>query len=344
MKKPDPLSPSVTLVPGEKAAGSGPKVRGHLFGDPTGDLCRAFRQRFGNLASACVDPLYALPLELIQVLENSLKGFLSPPELEFERALMGFCVAHHAMGIAEDTFVTDSVLADSSMLLLSPEDLKTFPGDPHLNAQAIARASEKLEAQKSKGEAYLGWLLTNRAFIRERDALRSGRKSLNLRVSFSTAFFKPQDEDLRQFMSKWQISSMASWEIPIPQGSNRSGVPWPHNVNGRPGMVNVSIPLTQSLPSDDPIREEIESIRRQTRPAHLEAWLNVLERKGKNKGAGHYARMFRIHLYLNLALRSRYAERMGGKAAKLDNALAEFLCISVERVQQLRLDLDRRLR
>ena len=344
MEPPEPSLPSVTSIPGGPAALPPRQGGGHPFGDRDGDACRAFRGRFADLPLAGVDPLYALPAELIDAIDGWPRKWLTPDEVHFERELAAVVAGRRAVGIAEDTFVSDSVLAGAdagpAAAKALARELEPSAGGP----SAAAAGARRLIPQFQKRQSYLGWLLTDPRFVRERDALRAARAPLGLRVSFLAAFFHPSDADLRQFMDRWQLSGMSSWELPIPQGANLSGAAWPAAVATKEGTVHVSIPVTQSLGSDDPIREDIEQLRRRTRPPHLKSWLDVLERRGGNKGPGHYAGMLRVHFYLNLALRGRYGGRMQGNLAKLDAALGGVLGLSVERIRQLRLDADRRLR
>ena len=165
-----------------------------------------------------------------------------------------------------------------------------------------------------------------------------------LRVSFRTVGEHRQDKEFQEFLSNWRLSSLQSWEVPIPQGQDLAGGLFPPNVLRSSGMVTISMPDTLATPSRYPINDSIDNAARTQRLDHLVEWYKVLDRKGQSKGFSFYQRMFRLNFYRNLALDSRYGDRMKGHAESFDHAFAKFFQCSDELVRQLRLDMQKRLR
>jgi hypothetical protein len=317
---------------------------GTFNGDPDAERCNQFRSRHSNVQLVRLDPLYVLPSELIGEISKVLPDWLSESERNFERDLANLCESLGAVGIAENGFVRCSLLKPSP---IPPELIKKLSTQfvaeaPKDTANKLTIADERLELFHGQMQAFAGWLLTNPEFLDDRNSLRRRMQNRNLRQSFS-AFFIGSDQGFKQFLDKWMLTGLSSWELPIPQGPNLSGVSWPDEVSRRQGMVNVSMPNTMSMDSRFPLRDVIAEMHVGNRPGHLTEWFKVLDRKGKSKGMQWYQRTLHLHFYLNFALGARYGDRLFARNwAKLDSAFGSFFCVGDDLIRQIRQEINRR--
>lgn len=317
-------------------------VIGHVFGDPERDRCRTFRSRFGDLPIASVDPLYVIPPELLTSLQAVLPRWLTPEEMRFEQELSRFCGSGRA-GIAEDSRLMLGPLNPPAVDAQSIADAAAFAdgsknsnASAELNARAVVKiamtAERRLAPLRDMRQAYLGWLLTNKEFLTERDRVRDRRARLGLRLSFQTVWDREHDTEFASFSAKWLISSFASWDLPVPQGSNMSGIALPAAAGDCSPAVTIQLPVTMGLPVRYPTLNIIREARLTQCPPHLRGWVTQLD----SSRAGRFINVFRLHFYRDIVLKSRYAARFRGNVERLDRVMAEFLGLSEEAVRKLR--------
>lgn len=134
------------------------------------------------------------------------------------------------------------------------------------------------------------------------------------------------------------MSSLQSWELPVPQGSNLTGAAWPHGVLQNKAHATVQIPMIMRVKARDPVQEVLEEARHRDIPEHLREWIGLAA-----KTALAYGEIFNLHYFRNLVLGSRYGKRFKGNVNHLDEALADFLCISVDTIRKYRQQIRRRL-
>jgi hypothetical protein len=300
-----------------------------------GKWTQYLRDRHPTVPAATADPLYALPSKLLDHIagERALQGWLAPAERAFERDLSALCEPAGWCGLLEGVKIACNLLTSGLPLVetASAADLAKH-----------AIAEERKQSWDVQARAYLGWLLTNSEFLRERDALRG-----SFRTKYPSCFHlmmagqrRPQ---FRAFLDRWGISEMHGWGLPIPQGPNMTGLRWPDTLRGQRQSVHVEVPVTVSVQANYPLIANLAEMRRSATPTHLMEWGKILGRTGGTKGLIHFQHIFRLHFYRNLALGARYSDRFVGHIEALDRAFGRFLGISEGRVKRLRHDVAHRL-
>jgi hypothetical protein len=315
----------------------------NVLGDPDAERCLAFRSDFPTLDAAKTDPLYVLPRPLVAAVCKALPKWLTREEVKFEHALEDFCQSVGAIGIAEESFVSSNLLSSAMDSRSATTDVADGDAARCGTSGGIEAAMQKMEEMHDLLRPYMGWLMTNRAFLGQRDRIRDRRLKRGWRQSFSLFFDGGKDGAFRTFLRKWMLTEMRSWEVPVPQGPNLSGAKWPAAAIDLPGRVNISVPVTIALPSKYPIQETMTDARRLNTPRHLRSWQRILDRKAGGRGLGHFGQLYPLHFYLNVAMQSRYGSRMAGNMGKLDLAFADFLCLGEDRIKQLRKHAAQRL-
>jgi hypothetical protein len=183
----------------------------------------------------------------------------------------------------------------------------------------------------------------NPAFVRERNAIRD-RYRWAQQSFFKMFFAASRDSESRAFLDRWGLAGMSSWDLPLPQGPNMTGVRWPDTLVGERRSVQVEIPVTMTVQTGYPLLESLKEIRRQETPPHLAEWGEILGRTGGKKGLVYFQHLFHLCFYRDLALGARYGKRFKGHMEPLDRAFGEFLGVSQDRVKRVRCDIARRLR
>lgn len=135
---------------------------------------------------------------------------------------------------------------------------------------------------------------------------------------------------LGQLLDRWELTGLASWDLPIPQGPLMPNL-LPVGALAQPrGGVRMHVPTGFPLEVDDKLHTQIaQAQRRETMRAELDA---------SHAGTPHYVtygRMFQL-IHLERAVRSRFAIAPVGLVGRIEEAAADVLGVSLERVQRLR--------
>jgi len=313
-----------------------------------GPEVQQFLERFRGNPPADREPLYALPSSLLDAIESCLPGWLTTDAMGFERELAAFCELHRAVAIAGGRTVSHEILLPTPAPEISRELFEELGWERHMSYQqacrAVRLASERLSPIHDQQEAYLGWLLTNSQFLEEVASLRA-RQDAEVEDSGSLTDASPLFGEFASFCRRWQLVGMATWELPIPQGPNLSGIPFPRHCEQPDTDVGIVTPVTMRLPARYPIREIASEVQRRKTPDHLNEWLRVLEGGENRPGLRRFARMFPLHFYRNVVLLSRYGSGAPGIVPRLDEAFATFFGgLTGDSVKRLRTAIQRRLR
>jgi hypothetical protein len=310
---------------------------------------RAFRERFATNANARRDPLYALPSTLLDAIEGALPGWLGDEEIEFERALCGLCECHQAVGLAGDRILVHNILRRSPLPSVSRALFEELGWGRYMTYEGMTRSLQRLDERVApvhdRQEAYLGWLTTNSDFLGEVSGVVSREDAAvgeHGRIDPSTSLVR----EFGDFCRRWQLYGMVTWELPLPQGPDLTGVPRPQQTGPAQTDAQLVIPVTLPLPTRYPLREIIAEIQRRNTPDHLKRWQDVL-RGDDERGTGlrRYASMFRLRFYRDIVLSSRYGERFHRRVQPLDEAFGRYFgSVGEESVKRLRLAINRRLR
>ena len=315
---------------------------------PVDPKCGDFLKPRWPLPAARCDPLYAIPSSLLVAINTHVPGFMDVKEQKFEKELLELCQPRGAAGIVQGTFVNHPALRPKSASSLSPEALSVLcnKDDPAQVANiqvAFESALNRLADAQSADSAYLGWLLTNPDYQRELGIIRFHRDKMTPWRSFTLAPLETDDEMFRAFLNKWQLSSMASWELPILQGANLTGVAWPASAMSDKDMMHFSLPMTASVAVIRSLLDIVEDIRLHHVPPHLSTWIDVVLRRGDKFGLTRSEHLFKLYFFRACAF-NRYQDRFQGRVEALDRAFGEFLGVGEDQAKKLRLIINRRMR
>lgn len=324
---------------------------------PAANSCRAFLEWYRQLNKrAPQDPLYALPRALIEAIGKRTEGFFTEKELTFERKLCEFCDTYHAVGITDGRLIYSMLLRPPDLPTLTDEDIE-FLGMDQTAQDKLETAEERIEPLRELARGYAGWLLTNRLFLQERDALRRHRGSEELALPPVQIPGTGGDEvdnqrehqtsgqrdntPLIQFLRRWQLTRLDSWELPAPHGPNLSGLRRPEPEGGSADTVHLDLPVTAQLSDRYRLQELITEARHEQTPEHLKEWCQVLDRNHE-LGVRRWCHVFFIQFYYHLVLHQRYADRFTGRIQALDEVMGKFLHRDVDSVKKLRTFIKRR--
>jgi hypothetical protein len=245
-----------------------------------------------------------------------------------------------------------------SFPLLHSRTVRTPPGakrDWNLNPAAIDRhlqlVNARLQGFAQVSRAYLGWLLTNRSFLNEHDALLKKYARQISRWGVASFAFSPfpkdVDADSQQqfidanrrfvdFFTRWRLQGLAAPYLPIPvqplmTGSLPESILAAYLRNG--GMF--VIPDTFPIPSRDEFRNMLEGTLRSAPPEHLAEWMAVVAGNNTAKRAiVRFARLFELQHFWKVLYR-RHSTALYRKTKLVIHAFASHL-----RVQDRMIELD----
>lgn len=283
---------------------------------------------------------YTLPMELLNILGRSqkLKAFLNrsfAADRAIAEALQRFgspiCVFQSA--VISFPFIKELPRPEIPESLLKEWGWSAEQWELNLNA-----CLGQLEPVNRHCRAYMGWLLTNRDFLRERDLLlarwsaqiqehgmpipiaNDHAEDMMKEPAFSackspaTASKAEFGTDWCAFYKRWQLSGMVGPWLPIPILAHPVAFGHGLSINSYREMATPSsYPAIAPLPDAETLRKEIEAASgRRHGPPHLRRWMEVVENANRQRDPQitQFERLSRFaHLWR--VLTSRYAIVIG---------------------------------
>lgn len=312
----------------------------------------AFRQKYRDWYDPLENagPVYRLPAKAIEGLQKppaKQPPIMSQREADAERAFSELCRRQKALGVWHETFVCPLYLIRPDPL---PVEMLRKLGWTPKHIQTAHSLVGKTDSVAVRLKGYVGWLLTEPAFIRGRDELASQWQALAISSRPSTLSrslpVQTQPEDARKaskieenfqqklnaFLDLWGLTKMLTWDLPEPQGPL---LPAPVAADAaampRHGL-HIVLPIHYALTGTDDL---LAQIRQQQVSLARDLGLDTTV-----AGLPHYeayGQMLEIQL-LELTIRSRYGKpgRRRGLVTVMEAAMAETLGRSVDQVQKLR--------
>jgi hypothetical protein len=226
------------------------------------------------------------------------------------------------------------------------EQLGWSPHERLVARRLVAGAPDRM--QRLKG--YVGWLLTEPAFVEATRRLESGWQALapadrplfplsrNPLFADWGATVAPLDavveylKELRAFLDRWGLTELSTWGLPNPQGPLLPNL-LPPGAPAQPAHgIHLFLPLHYPLQGDDDLmRQILDFQRRDARDLGLDESLAGLPH---HKG---YASLFDV-LHLDRSIRARLppGRPAPGLAVYLEGAVATGLKVSLAQVQKCR--------
>ena len=327
----------------------------------------AFSTRHARSLMLAHEDLYALNEELIGSIVQNVPGFFSDDEVRFERDLcrtvsLGFC-ARRPHGLQPKRKVKDaevrrhkrrSIAIDSILkqeLQRAGADLKEIGTFFQANIDVRKRVAERQDA-------YAGWLILNPEYRTEVDQLRTRWGKVARTVGrfprLPMAWLTDPSEEASfprqflgkcmQFLSRWGLDTLATWDWPIPMEPD-FGIGQRRDMNLlASGGLFFFVPW-YLLRGEKVDFNELFQQHRLAAPEHLLKWANKrTSRNGADLGDISYANIRWLYRFDELVLARRYATACKGNRHRLDQAFAAVIERDEDSVKKLRLELTRALK
>lgn len=316
--------------------------------------------RHGDLPALDEKTIYALPIGLIEAIQDSSKkgkrkGFFTPREMQFERDLTrlggngfflrrGFCyplfpLKSQVAPTNQDVKIRRRHKASEARIRELMTDEMTRAGrqsaesDDYFAKQA---AVEALVHERQK--AYAGWLVSDPAFhvtvgqFRERWQSRIERDHdfPSLPKSFTRGSIPVAKKDRPFFCDYsmlyrcWSLDRLETWELPVPMIPDLLSQSLYNLTDMNEAGVVLSIPWYLLRDKKLTLNELAAAKRVYQSPNHLDEWLDG---RPKNWGFKRFGMMLDLFICLRLALHSRYSDRMDSNFEMLDHAFATYFLV-----------------
>lgn len=344
-------------------------------------------QRHPNCEHLEQDRIYALPKKLIRCLQMAVPGLFTNKDIAFENDLREygtsafvnrkpvlfemldshFLYAHLFSEDTREVFPDQSEFAPEAIIDLDERIRKAqtqqardvFTADKHSADVRCGERAYKLRMQEEiriRLLGYTGWLVTSPQYcldVIRLKALRGVNGPPSLDDEATTSESNQHSQyciSFRALLAKWALSSMATWEIPIPlMPSLFPGDPVPTN-GIAPSGVSMFLPWPFFVDQTFQYRDLFEFYRDRNHLSHFDDWLNNQNSFGPDR----CARLMEMFVYIELALKPRYGKRLKRKTEQIDRAFATFWDVDdadpldieskIDSVKRIRLELNRRLR
>lgn len=317
--------------------------------DYTEELARLL-DRFSSPMFETESPIYAIPHELLQLLQSEVPSCLREEEFVLEEELAEFCQRHDCIGVETGRLLSWGWLTnpsrgrnESAGIGVTQADMKLLGWDRDWTLQQANHllnvGGERTDAIRQPLQAFLGWLVTNPEFVAEVEDLKQKEQ---MHIAQGEA---PDDALLCEYLAfcrAWHLDGMATWNLPIPQEVNLTGEVIRSQLSEE--AIHLTLPPTLKLPARFPLSQIMQELRNQILPDRLAEWRDVMNQTAVSKsGMLSYRQMLLLHFYRNIAFTSRYGDRVAGNLHRLDIAFGRFLGVRDESVKRLRLKIKQRL-
>jgi len=311
----------------------------------------AFREHF----PAWLDdtrPTYCLPDKVIEPL-SGWKGY-SSDAANREKAFGALCRNLGGVGLWANQVVCHRFVGTEAIRPHTRSEMQSV-GWSLGQQRMVENAQKQVAISNLRLRGYLGWLVTDPGFAREKDQLQQCWSALAVEESVALplrrplqlprqlpTFAVPQQaraaspagasffEQVESFLNRWGLVELTTWELPLPQGPLLPASLPP----GSPALpthgVHVVLPLHYPLADNDGLvgliqKQQAEQARAQGLDGlaglqHYESW----------------AQMFEVDFF-ERAIRARFdADAAAGLVRQIELALASYLKLSTGHVARLR--------
>ncbi|REJ95034.1 MAG: hypothetical protein DWQ35_07210 [Planctomycetota bacterium] len=311
-----------------KAMGVLRATTARITGGTSKERWRRFREVYRDHLALKADTIYALPNALIDAIcsEPGLESFFSPDDVRFERDLA--CGSGFFLGSSFS--IASGIELTLKRTMIGPDLSTRLDKDRH--------AIEKMKQDAIMDRwGYAGWLVTDTGFRLERDAFRKRWEPTVKELGFlpSGALTRAQEgrrvrEPYREFYSayvrlldRWGLQEMPTWDTVVPLHPYHCGP----GSDLPPNITSAGFVFWEPCYRLNEDKNRLQLIAgmflEQAVPNHLRGWLCERPRRW---GPDRFARLWEIYLYFELALKTRYADRIEGNVHRLDRAMARFFC------------------
>lgn len=328
-------------------------------------LYREFCARHAQSPHLKLEPLYALPEELLRHILEQIPNWLAVDEWRFEQDLQQLCDGYGVIAVNYGEPIGHPNLVSLPMPHITEQEFRELGWDQYATQQGMVNSlrlgSERLDPILKRQEAYLGWLLTNPQFRTERDGLRTRWETAiaaikrfpapgDLRLPQENAdapISQPCDGqdvteklrcDFQGLYDRWQLFQLHTWDLPSALGVNLGGLAELAPLMHLQKQPAVQAPSFLRLPTTVSAQTILAESQGKQLPENLQDWRLILEDRHPSKlNYLSFQRIFRLHFYRDVVLARRYSDRFHGQIAKLDSVFAAYFGgLSTDSVRRLR--------
>jgi len=201
---------------------------------------------------------------------------------------------------------------------------------------------------------YCGWLMTNRQFVTEHDALFCTWHTMIRKYGIpkigmvATGPYQPPKhwhemkgrakkfvDAFEKFFLHWRLVRLSAPGLPEPIGPGLAPLAKTQILRRmRMGGPVHHLPDIFPIPSRDELRDALETARLLEIPEHLREWSDMI--RGANRGKKHiytFGRRFELQHFWRV-LHERHGEALGGEENSVRQAFAKFLHVSPESIRK----------
>ncbi len=322
--------------------------------------------------------MYALPTRLIEQLRQRAPNLLNAEDLKFETQLRelggtGFCQGRAFASEVLDPFYTADLPVD-----LYGEFFPTIfrrgqfgmhdaiGGNKVKNERREVLRKSLLRQLAERHRGYAAWLVTNSAFRDE--AARVQRtweewpqlsshlptlEALSKYPRLSAAGMSQVArlyQQAKQLLERWNLTGFDTWDLPVPVSP--VFLTDDHIPKNALKSMGTSLFLPWSTPLGQEIQLEavIEYHRGRHELAHLDQWLRP---RDDQWGPVRSAKLMQLYVYLELAIKRRYGDRLRDQLGTVDKVFRSFwheeegreteASVKADAEKRIRLELKKRL-
>jgi hypothetical protein len=304
-----------------------------------------------------LNPLYALPEKLINIIKEGLPRFLTAKEELFERDLARATAAggffHRrlfACPLSPPPPTPEQERQRQKIEALLTEAMRE-DGRNELQVQNYFQDKKQLEDDLHlRAVAYTSWLVTNPRFRLERDAVRTkwdervaelGHFPIHRRSFLGEPPdpVGPEEARMLHFYRRWGLDTFATWELPVPMSPQLFHTFYADHVTLPQAGLLAFLPWYALRDERLTLKDLTKQLAAATRPEHLAGWMARGTEAKKKLGYQRLRHTLVVYRYWVLGLASRYPERLENHTERLDQAFATFMGLSTDSVKKVRLAL-----
>jgi len=303
---------------------------------------------------------YTLPSDVLELLVRVVgEDRFDTDLLKMEQELSKMCGDHaQRVGFWRDVPIVYAELREAPLPKWSEEMIRAAGLEPAKVDFALRTYQERSATLTRFARGYCGWLLTNRPFLDEHDALLSKHAEVVQRWgTMQAAALLPADvrdqlipgtdphqderwppfaEELDAWLLRWRLAALAGPYLPVPAKPLMAGA-FPMSIASKlMGAGGVFyLPDTMPIPSRDQLRGMIDNaLHKGDKPEHLAEWLEMVDAANLAKNRlDPYMRYFELQHYWRV-LHERHRSTIHRKFGSVEEVLAGVLGCGSQQVKR----------
>src|ERR1017187_8034172 len=253
-------------------------------------LWKGFCARQKRIPAVSKNPLYALPVNLIDIITRMIPQLWTSEEVSFEQDLAntatgGFFHGRPFLCPFLPTPMTSKMeQADRSVKEMIEEQMQEFELNKLQIQFHLQTKREQEEAVKLRDLAYSTWLVMNTQFLSERDSFRAVLEESVVstgcfpapQLSFLGEQHEPvgyEEAHFLMFCRRWGLHTFLTWDVPVPLHAQLSGVMYYDSAVVAGAGLLLFMPWHLLRDGQFTLQNLVKQLREAQHPVHLDGWL-----------------------------------------------------------------------